>query len=284
VLEAPDGSGFTAGDLVVGIVRRPDPVPCAACAVGQWDMCRNGRYTEHGIDELDGFLAERFRLSPDAAIAVPAALGRHGVLVEPASVLAKAWEHIDRIGARAAWAPRRVLVTGAGPIGLLAALFATGRGYEVDVVDVVADGPKPELVRALGASYSTDGVGDICATADIVLECTGASNVVMDVLTCNAPAAVVCLTGVSSGSRHVEVDAAALNRRLVLENDVVFGAVNANAEHYRIAVDALALADPHWLDALVTRRVPLERWAEAFQRLPDDVKVVIDVGSGPCGS
>jgi len=36
------------GDLVVGIVRRPDPVPCPNCAVGEWDMCSNGQYTERG--------------------------------------------------------------------------------------------------------------------------------------------------------------------------------------------------------------------------------------------
>ena len=45
VERAPKGSDFAVGDLVVGIVRRPDPVPCPACAVGEWDMCRNGRYT-----------------------------------------------------------------------------------------------------------------------------------------------------------------------------------------------------------------------------------------------
>src|SRR3981081_828074 len=49
VLEAPDGSGLAKGDPVVGIVRRPDPVPCPHCAVGEWDMCRNGQYTERGI-------------------------------------------------------------------------------------------------------------------------------------------------------------------------------------------------------------------------------------------
>ena len=54
-VEAPAGSGFAAGDLVVGIVRRPDPVPCGACAHGEFDMCRNGRYTERGIKELDGY-------------------------------------------------------------------------------------------------------------------------------------------------------------------------------------------------------------------------------------
>src|SRR5512134_1423421 len=61
VLEAPAGTGLAPGDLVVGIVRRPDPVPCPSCAVGEWDMCRNGQYTEHGIRGLDGFMAERFR-------------------------------------------------------------------------------------------------------------------------------------------------------------------------------------------------------------------------------
>ncbi|MGH2687451.1 MAG: hypothetical protein ACRDKW_01385 [Actinomycetota bacterium] len=72
-------------------MRRPDPVPCPACAVGQWDMCRNGRYTEHGIEGLDGFAAERYTL--DAEDPGPR---------EPISVVAKAWDHIDRIGARAA--------------------------------------------------------------------------------------------------------------------------------------------------------------------------------------
>jgi threonine dehydrogenase-like Zn-dependent dehydrogenase len=37
VQEAPADCGVKVGDLVVGIVRRPDPVPCAACAVGEWD-------------------------------------------------------------------------------------------------------------------------------------------------------------------------------------------------------------------------------------------------------
>src|SRR5919108_6131015 len=70
VLEAPAGSGFAAGDLVVGIVRRPDPVPCPSCAVGEWDMCRNGLYTEHGIKQLDGFCAERFRADPGSLVPV----------------------------------------------------------------------------------------------------------------------------------------------------------------------------------------------------------------------
>ena len=79
--------------------------------------------------------------------------------------------------------------------------------------------------------------------------------------------------------QSVEIDAAAINRRLVLENDVVFGTVNANRRHYTAAVAALATADPSWLDALITRRVALEGWAAALDKRPDDVKVVLHVGS-----
>ena len=136
VEQAPDGCGFVAGDLIVGIVCWPDPEPCIACAAGEWDMCRNGKYTERGIKERHGYGAERFRIEPEFAVKIDPALGILGVLLEPASILAKAWDHTDRIGQRSrAWAPRTLLVTGAGPIGLLAALMRSQRGLEVHVVD-----------------------------------------------------------------------------------------------------------------------------------------------------
>lgn len=277
VLEAPPGAGLAAGDLVVGIVRRPDPVPCVNCAVGEWDMCRNRRYTEHGIKALHGFGAERVRLEPEFLVRLPPELGRVGVLVEPASVVAKAWEQIERIGQRTAWAPRNVLVTGAGPIGLLAALLGVQRGLAVHVLDRVTHGPKPQLVRDLGATYHTGKVSDACRGADIILECTGVGQLVFDAMRSTSPGGIVCLTGISSGTRLLEADLAAINRGLVLENDVVFGTVNANRRHYEAAVRALAQADPAWLERLITRRAPLERWRDAFDRGPEDVKAVIDL-------
>ena len=153
VRECPDDSGLSPGDLVVGIVRRPDPVPCACCARGEWDFCRNGRYTERGIKELHGYGSERWRIEPEFAVRLDAGLEDVGVLLEPTSVVAKAWEQIERIGGRACFDARRVLVTGAGPIGLLAALLAAQRGYEVHVLDRVTEGPKPELVQRLGGTY-----------------------------------------------------------------------------------------------------------------------------------
>ena len=276
VAEAPAGSGFSAGDLVVGIVRRPDPVPCPSCAVGEWDMCRNGQYTERGIKGRHGFCSERYRIEPEFAVKVDADLGLLGVLLEPATVVAKAWAHIDHIGARSVYRPRTVLVTGAGPIGLLAALLGVQRGLAVTVADHNTDGPKPKLVEALGAEYAAGEVAEMAAQADVVLECTGVAHLVVDVMAHNASGSIVCLTGVSS-SRVLDVDVGALNRSMVLENDVVFGSVNANRSHYEDGARALAAADRDWLDRLITRRLPLSEWKSALDKAPDDIKAVIQL-------
>jgi threonine dehydrogenase-like Zn-dependent dehydrogenase len=274
---APAESGLAPGDLIVGIVRRPDPVPCPACAMGEWDMCRNGRYTERGIKERHGYGVERFRIEPEFAVKIDPTLGLLGVLLEPASILAKAWDHIERIGRRAqVWTPKTLLVTGAGPVGLLAGLMGVQRGLDVHVLDHNEEGPKPALARELGATYHTDG-GDMARLQpDIVMECTGAPSVIRDCLGVTAPAGILCLAGVTAPGNKFDLDIGNLNRIMVRDNDVVFGTVNANRWHYKMAADALARADKAWLGRLITRRVPLDRWSEALEYRHGDIKVVID--------
>jgi glucose 1-dehydrogenase len=116
--EAPSGEER----LVLGIVRHPDPLPCINCALGEWDMCRNGGFTERGIKQAHGFAAQRFRSDPEFLVKVNPALGMAAVLLEPASVLAKAWEHIERIGRRARWPDGRAARHAARP-------RATTRGF-----------------------------------------------------------------------------------------------------------------------------------------------------------
>jgi glucose 1-dehydrogenase len=274
--------GFAVGDRVVGIVRRPDPVPCPACAGGEWDMCRNGQYTERGIKAAHGYGAERWSIEPDFAVKVDPALGICGVLLEPSSIVAKAWDHTLRIGARThTWAPKRVLVTGAGPVGLLAALMGRQRGLETHVYDRDTDGPKPGLVADLGATYHSGALEDMEALQpDIVIECTGAGPVVAGLMANAGTDAILCLAGISSAKGEISFNIGGFNRDTVLRNDVVFGAVNANRAHYEAAAKALADADPAWLGRLISRRVPLSRWREAYETRPDDVKVVIDFEAG----
>jgi threonine dehydrogenase-like Zn-dependent dehydrogenase len=244
-------------------------------------MCRNGEYTERGIKELDGYGSEIWSVEPDYAIKLEPGLAETGVLLEPASVVAKAWDQVERIGARSYFAPRRVLVTGAGPIGLLAALLGVQRGLDVHVLDRSEGGPKARATAALGARYHSGPVAPIAERLrpDIIIEATGAPSVVFDAMAGTAAYGIVCLTGVSSAGRAISVDLGQANRTMVLENDVVVGSVNANPRHYTAAAQALAAADPAWLSSLITRRVPLSRFAEALRSDPDDIKVVLTLSS-----
>jgi threonine dehydrogenase-like Zn-dependent dehydrogenase len=271
----PGGSAFREGELVVGIVRRPDPVPCPNCAVGEWDMCRNGQYTERGIKEIDGFMSERWRIEPGYAMKVDPSLGLLGVLLEPTTVVTKAWEQVVAVGQRAFWEMQTVLVTGAGPIGLLAALVAKQHGLEVHVLDRVASGPKPELVRALGATYHSGKVGDVGFEPDVIIECTGVGQVIADAIQQIAPGGVVCLTGVGSGGRTTGLTADVASA-VVLRNNLVVGSVNANKRHWYKAGQVLARADRAWLARLLSRRVPAAEFARALHRQPEDIKVVLE--------
>ena len=279
VAEAPAGSELSVGDLVVGIVRRPDPEPCPACAVGQWDACRNGNYTEHGIKALDGFMRERYRTDPDALVKLDPGLGLHGVLLEPTTIVAKAWEQALDVGNRALFAPKTALIVGAGPIGLLAALIGVQKGLDVHVVDQVTSGRKPDLVKKLGATYHTGSAKDALNGADVVIECTGVPSVVVSAMEACGIGGVVCLTGISPIGTTMSFDLGAIARNMVLGNRAIFGSVNANRTHYEAAAMVLANASPEWLDGLISRRVPIANFADALERGDDDVKVVIEVGS-----
>ena len=55
-------------------------------------MCRNGQYTERGIKQIDGFMSERWRIEPGFYTKMDPSLGLLAVLLEPTTVVAKAWE------------------------------------------------------------------------------------------------------------------------------------------------------------------------------------------------
>ncbi len=275
VIDPGPNSPLKKGDLVVGIVRRPDPVPCPNCAVGEWDMCRNGQYTERGIKEIDGFMSERWRTEPEYTIKVDPSLGILGVLLEPTTVVTKALEHVREIGRRSFWEPRTVLVTGAGPIGLLAALIAKLHDREVHVLDRMETGAKPDLVRALGATYHSGSVKEVGFEPDAIIECTGVGQVIAESIQTVAASGIVCLTGVGHGGVVSSTACADIAAAAVLKNNVIVGSVNANKRHWYRAAEFLTRADPSWLARLITRRVRPEDFTSALDRRPDDIKVVV---------
>jgi threonine dehydrogenase-like Zn-dependent dehydrogenase len=168
-----------------------------------------------------------------------------------------------------------LIVTGSGAIGLLAALLGMQRGYEVHVLDRGRDQAKVAMIRDLGASHHVGSIEEFSIAPDVIIECTGAPSMIAGVLGRTAPSGIVCLAGIG-GDQTAPFDIGRFNRISVLDNDVVFGAVNANRMHYEMAAHALMNADKHWLGRMISRRVPLVRWQEALEHRPGDIKVVVD--------
>ena len=145
------------------------------------------------------------------------------------------------------------------------------------VLDRIEGGPKPAIVHDLGATYHSGDVAALGLAPDIVIECTGYGPLAFELTSVVAKDAVVCLAGISGGSREVPTSLNVINKQMVLENMVLFGSVNAARRHYEQAAAALAKADPAWLARLVSRKVPLTTFADALARNDDDVKVAIDL-------
>ena len=71
------------------------------------------------------------------------------------------------------------------------------------------------------------------------MECTGAPPIIRACLGSAAPAGIICLAGRLRPGKLLDVDIGRLNRTMVLDNDCVFGSVNANRRHYEMAAEAL---------------------------------------------
>lgn len=281
VLEVPPGSQLRPGDRVVPIVRRPCD-HCHPCALGQWDQCQSGDYTERGIKGRHGSLSERAAASEGFLVEVSAQVGDAGVLVEPGSVVAKALRQAELAQRRLPWVPHTALVTGAGPIGLLATLLLSQHGYAVTVMDQVeATSGRALAAQAVGATYAQGSQGlPAGGVFDLVIEATGFSPLVFEAAAWLAPGGAMVLTGVTGGHRQVVEDTNQFNQRMVLQNQLMVGSVNASRQDYLRSVAMLeraATEHPGWTEALITRRVEMADFSSGLAHQPEDVKVVVTV-------
>jgi glucose 1-dehydrogenase len=273
--------GLERGRLVTATVRRSCG-GCFACAEGSPDACRTGRYRERGITRLDGFARELVAEDPAQVVPVPAAVGRVGVLAEPASVCARALRHARAIGGREPWRLGRALVLGAGALGTLVTLLL--RLEDVEVVVASLEG-RSELVTALGAEYTSTARTDLddLGAFDLVVEAAGSADLAVAAIGLLARGGVACVLGLDGRDRDVAIPGRVLAHDLVLENRVVFGSVNAHRRDWVAAVAALDLARsrfPGVLEQFAGFRVPLERFGEAFEHRGGKATLVLDeIGS-----
>jgi glucose 1-dehydrogenase len=286
------GSGVSrvkAGDLVVTMVRRPCAHDdCLACRNDRQDFCYTGDYTERGIKERDGFMAEYVIDDERYMNVVPRALRDVGVLVEPLTIAEKALAQVAQVQRRlpAAASRRRALVLGAGPVGLLGAMALLVDGYDVSVYSRGgADSPRGRLVAELGATFveaESVAVGDLpkrIGGIDLVYEATGVSPLAFEALAVLGTNGIFVLTGVPGRRAPVTVDTDLLMRNLVLKNQVVIGSVNASRADFEAAIADLAVFRERWpraLAALLTGRFPIEAYAGQLLAAPADaIKNVI---------
>jgi len=272
-----DAHGFTRGDLVTATVRRSCG-HCLSCGEGAPDSCLTGDYLERGITRLDGFARELVAEDATQLVRVPPSLGRLGVLAEPTSICARAMRHARAIGGRQPWQLERALVLGSGAVGSLTTMLLRLQGVDVCVASLEERSP---LVEALGATYvstrSTD-LGELGAF-DLVVEAAGNAQLAVDALRLLRRSGVACLIGIDGRDQKVDLDGHVLSLDFVLGNRVVFGSVNAHRRDWQAAVESLDRARERWQDVLesfVSLRVPLDRFAEAFDHRGGKATLVLD--------
>jgi len=284
-IENPGNTGFRKGELVSPLVRRPDD--CVNCRSGRSDMCIEGNYKECGIKGAHGFLREYIAEQPQFLIRVPTELRRVGVLTEPMSIATKGIDQAIEFHHRSANPVQVALVLGAGPLGLLATAFLRFQNFNTYTLDIVPKSSlKGQLVEAIGAIYldgSNSPIAELprqIGNLDIIVEATGNSTVAFQAMNVLGINGVLCLMGVSTGEKPLEVCADCLNMQMVLGNKMVFGTVSSSRSHFEKAVQLLGKIErewPGWLSKLITRRLAISDYQSALKPVPDGIKTVIEL-------
>jgi len=291
--------GLTPGDLVVTTVRRPCAhAECQPCRSGHQDFCVTNDYTERGIKGRHGFMAAYVVDEAQYMCAVPQELRDVAVLVEPATIAAKALYQTREIMRRLPWFdPKQLsepsdkvyhaLVLGAGPVGLLGALALCNIGFDTYVYDrAAAPNPKSRLVESFGATYvSEESVRDfehLLGNVELVYEATGVSLLAFRAMRILGPNSVFIFTGVPAlgDARYVDTDA--IMRNAVLNNQVILGTVNAGKEAFEAAIDMLGATRLRWpgvAPALITGRYPLDAYRDLLLGQSGGIKNVISFGA-----
>ena len=176
---------------------------------------------------------------------------------------------------------------GAGPLGLLTTALLKLHDYSAYTIDIVPRSSlKAQLVESIGANY-LDGnesqvvsLPDKIGNLDLIMEATGNSTIAFQAMCALGTNGVLCLMGVSTGQKPLEVNAACLNMQMVLGNKMVFGTVNSNHGHFERSVQSLAIMEQKWpglLSRLITRRLTLDEFKDALDPAPDNIKTVVEL-------
>jgi glucose 1-dehydrogenase len=276
--------GFRKGDLVVPTVRRNCFENCLNCRSGESDMCLTGDYKEHGIKQLNGFAADRAVTDSAFVVKLPNSLSDLGVLLEPLTVVEKGKLQTYLLQqSRMKWKPRRALVLGAGPVGILGTAILRLKGLEVDAVATRSDESlKARLIEQTGAKYinaKEKPLNSLGKKYDIVFEVTGNPAIALEAQELIEVNGVVCYLGIYKMQVDSE-DAGNIFTDLVLGNKVHFGSVNANKTYFAMGVKDLIAINRRWpglLAKMITRRETPENYEKAYSpESEEEIKTIVE--------
>ncbi len=291
-------SKIKAGDLVVPTVRRPCPHPdCVACRQGRQDFCYTGDFTERGIKQRHGYMTEMVVEEERYLNPVPAELRAVAVLVEPLTIAEKALAQLWDIQKRLPWACpedgqgpghcRNVVVLGAGPVGLLGAMAFVVAGFNVTVYSrTQSHEDKDDIVSAIGANFIAAETHDVEQMAkavgriDVVYEAVGASSLAFEVVKHLSANGVFIFTGVPGRKGPVQVDTDFIMRDMVLNNQLIYGTVNAPPESFAAAIRDMDIFMKRWpgaVKSIITGRYSIEDALEPLSGKGGGIKNIVTI-------
>ncbi|HEY3835969.1 MAG TPA: glucose 1-dehydrogenase [Bryobacteraceae bacterium] len=280
------------GDLVVGRVRLPcGDAACPACELGHQDFCATGKYFEHGITRLDGFMAEYVVEDRAYLHAAPRELREVAVLIEPLTIAEKAYAEVVRVQERLPWRPsgRRAVVLGAGPVGLLGAMKLVAEGFDTWIYSLLfPPNASAGIAAAVGARYlssqrvTPEQLREQMGTIDVVYEALGAAQIAFDVLKLLGPNGVYVFTGVPRAQSLERFETEKFIANLVLKNQAVIGIVNSGEQAFNDAIRDLGIFYARWPDgvrSLITGRFAMEDFREPVMGMAGGIKNVIRIAN-----
>ncbi len=261
-----DATKHETGERVTLEPGVPDGT-CRECRAGRYNLCPNVRF--FATPPIDGAFTNYVSIHEDFVFSLPDELSDNaGALMEPLSV------GIWACKKGSVTAGDHVLVTGAGPIGLLAMQVAFAQGAtEVTVTDVADE--RLEISRKLGATrtlnVAEDSLEESGLEADVLIECSGNERALGDGIRRVRPAGVAVVVGMGP-NEETSVPLAFIQTR-----EITLTGTFRYANTYPTAID-LAATGKVDLDAMVTSHYGLSETEEALQasgKDPANVKPMV---------